>query len=350
MGDSKIRVLITGAGAPGGPGLIKSLLLCGDVSLVVGDINPMASGRALCDDFLQLPSASGDDYIPRMLDICSRNRIEVLIPLVTRELLKLSGNKKRFALGGTLIAVSEPGALEIANDKAKLFDHLSAGKIDVPAYRRVKNLDTLKQAVKELGYPQRDVVIKPAAGNGSRGIRILTENRLEFDAYFQDKPDHMYSNLEEIIRIFSGHELPEMLVMEYLPGEEWTVDCFIQKGNPVLLLPRRRLRMNAGISVAGEYKKDETILAFCKSILKSLELDGPVGIQVKMDSSGKPGLLEINPRLQGTSCAAMGLGINLASFTVKNAMGEDVQSLIPPIQWGKRFVRYYSEAYFDSVS
>jgi carbamoyl-phosphate synthase large subunit len=78
-----------------------------------------------------------------------------------------------------------------------------------------------------------------------------------------------------------------------------------------------------------------------------LKLDGPVGIQVKRSQQGDFKILEINPRIQGTSVAAMGVGINLPLLAVNHAMKQPLNIDHQNIPWGRKFSRYWSEVFHD---
>ena len=51
---------MTGAGAPGAPGIIKRLMDISWINLLVGDMNPLASGRFLNDTFVDLLPANDE--------------------------------------------------------------------------------------------------------------------------------------------------------------------------------------------------------------------------------------------------------------------------------------------------
>ena len=102
--------------------------------------------------------------------------------------------------------------------------------------------------------------------------------------------------------------------------------------------------MSGGISVEGTFVREDSIIAYCRDIIGSLRLRGPIGIQVKRAADGGFRILEINPRIQGTSVSAMGLGINLPLMALRSALGEAVA--FPEVRWGTRFIRYWREAYF----
>ena len=55
--DDKIKVLMTGAGAPGGPVIIQALKKDNNINLHIADANPNSSGRYMSNDcpFYKLP-------------------------------------------------------------------------------------------------------------------------------------------------------------------------------------------------------------------------------------------------------------------------------------------------------
>ena len=70
MGN-KINVLMTGAGSPGGPGIIQALKKNTQINLHIADANPNASGRYMSMDcpFHLLPMANSKNFITKLLDI-----------------------------------------------------------------------------------------------------------------------------------------------------------------------------------------------------------------------------------------------------------------------------------------
>jgi carbamoyl-phosphate synthase large subunit len=178
-------------------------------------------------------------------------------------------------------------------------------------------------------------------------MRILDAGAGSFEAFFEQKPGNPHTTLQSIITLFGDRPLPDMLVMEYLPGEEYTVDALLDSGEPFLLLPRTRIAMNNGISVAGVFEENRVIIDYATRVFRCMKLHGPNGLQVKRGEDGRFYILEINPRLQGSTTTAMGMGINLPVLAVKQSMGLSIKPLIPPPKWGLRFVRYYEDAFFD---
>lgn len=344
--SSRIRVLLTGAGAPGAAGILQCLQEDNRFEVHTADADPDATGRYLGYPFHPIPPATDPGFAEAVLAVCVRQGIRVLLPLVTRELLPLALHREHFSKAGVHLIVSSAASLEVANDKVKLYQFLEWRGLALPAYRVVEEPGQLATAAGELGYPAKKVCFKPAVGNGSRGFRILSNGGDELDRLFREKPSTAVIRLEDATRILNSHTIPPLLVTEYLPGPEYSVDVLTRKGEVLLVLPRLRQKMINGISVKGQITEHPEIIDYCRAILKELPLDGPVGIQVKESDQGEYRLLEINPRLQGASSACRAAGINLPVLAVQQALGEPWQP--PVVNWGARFGRYWQDVFYET--
>ena len=104
--------------------------------------------------------------------------------------------------------------------------------------------------------------------------------------------------------------------------------------------------MNNGISVEGEFIKNEEIISYATSIVETIGLHGNIGVQVKKSSAGEFLILEINPRVQGTIVSALGAGVNLPLLAVRKQLGMPVSPEDMKVKWGTRFSRYWEEVYY----
>jgi len=346
MQEPAINVLMTGGGAPGAPGILRCLQAEPRIHVTVADANPQATGRFLSDDFVTIPLAEDPMFIPAVLAVCREKQIHVILPLVTNELLPLAYAAGELALAGTTLAGSPAASLEIANHKSRLYEFLQWRDIPVPRFRVAETVEQFMQALEVLGYPGKPVCFKPSVSNGSRGFRVINDRVNEPDLLFNYKPGHPFIRREDAIRILSSAPFPELLVSEYLPGEEYSVDCLARDGEPVLVLPRLRKKMIGGISVEGEFVKEENIMSYCSRVIRELRLHGNAGIQVKRAESGDFLVLEINPRVQGTIAAALGAGINLPVLGVKQALDQHADPAELHIKWGTKFLKYWIEVFY----
>ena len=336
---------MTGGGAPGAPGIIQCLLQADWINLLVGDADSEAVGRYLHSNFVQLPKAKDEGFIESVLSICEKHNIQVILPLVTRELFLLAKAKDLFAQKGISILVSSPEAVEIANNKAACYQYLCSKGIAVPKFYIANTKEEFIHAAFELGHPQLDFCFKPSFSNGSRGFRIVSDSIDESSQLFDNKPYNTYIAYPLALSILSSKPFPQLLVTEYLPGEEYSVDCLADHGKASLVVPRLREKMVNGISVKGRFIEDASIIDYCTRIIEAVGLHGNIGIQVRKKASGEPLLLEINPRVQGTIVAALGAGVNLPLLAVKNELGIRIEPDELNVRWGTHFTRYWTEVF-----
>lgn len=340
------NILLTGGGAPGAAGILNCLKLEPSFNIIVADADNNAVGKYLAKDFITIPKADDSSFIDSIFTVCRQKNIHAILPLVTKELIPLSQHVEEFARAGIKILVSSFASLEIANNKSRLYEFLQWRGIAVPEYKIVETAEQFERAVTELGYPVKQVCFKPSVSNGSRGFRIVTEKINELDLLFNYKPISTYISFANALRILSSGPFPELLISEYLPGEEYSVDCLCNNGESVLVVPRLRKKMINGISVEGEFANNQNIINYCRNIIKELQLHGNIGIQVKQSTDGEFLILEINPRVQGTISAGLGAGINLPVLALKQALGIPITAAELNVKWGVRFSRYWEEVFY----
>lgn len=342
----QVHILMTGAGAPGAAGILKCLRQEPYFRVTVADAYSYAYGQHLATAFETIPPATFPSFAETLLSVCKKNSIDIVLPLVTRELIPLASYKSEFEKAGIKIPVSPAASLEIANNKSRLYEFLQWRGLPVPDFRVVETVEQFKEAVKELGYPEKAVCFKPSVSNGSRGFRIISEQVDEQDLLFNHKPNSVYITFKEAIRVLSSGDFPELLVSEYLPGDEYSVDCLANNGEVKLVAPRLRKRMINGISVEGEFVQHEEIMTYCNNIIRELKLHGNIGIQVKQSAGGSFLIIEINPRVQGSISTGLGAGINLPVLAIKQELGLPVSANELKVKWGTKFYRYWEDVFY----
>ncbi|TFH41501.1 MAG: ATP-grasp domain-containing protein [ANME-2 cluster archaeon] len=353
MGDQmykdKINIIVTAVGAPGAPGIIKSLRMNGEriLNIIGTDMNPESVGLSMVDKFYVVPPGTSPEFIPAMLEIAEKEGVDVILPLATYELMSFSENKAKFENIGVTVLVSDPVPLEIANNKGKLYEFLEKKGILVPKYKKVDNFHQFEKYVYELGYPNVPVCIKPQVSKGSRGFRILNDNIDKLDLLMNHKPDTSITTLEEMqLTLKNANPFPKMVVMEYLPGKEYSVDVLVRKGEALITVSRLRDVIKLGISFVGIVENNIELEEIANKIVKEIGLDYNINLQFKYSISEVPKIIEINPRVSGTIILCTGAGVNLPYLAVKMALGEEIPSIKP--EYGTKMIRYWEEVFIKN--
>lgn len=152
------------------------------------------------------------------------------------------------------------------------------------------------------------VVVKPDCGQGGQGVTVAYEFTAARAA---------------VVKV------EEPVLVEYLPGDEVTVDCFTDKNKTLLWVgPRTRERIKAGISMRSRLL--ELVAEFkeiASEINERLTLRGPWFFQLKRDKNGKWKLLEISCRVAGAMVAQRARGVNLPLMAIQDYLGRQLVAL-----------------------
>lgn len=343
-----INVMVTAAGAPGAPGIIRSLKQNNErgIRIIGTDTNPDSAGLFMADKSYIVPHGKSYDFIPKMLEIATAEKIDAIQPLATDELPAFAENIYLFEKIGTKVLVSKPSALEIANNKGKLYSFLEASGIPAPKSLMVTQQPEFEKAVYEIGYPDLPVCVKPQVSKGGRGFRILKEDINKLETLLNSKPDSTLITLGDMLSILDGNNrFPELVVMEHLPGDEYSVDLLAKDGEPLIVVPRKRDSIKLGISFVGTIEKNDEVINMATAISRALGLDYNINLQLKYSADGIPKIIEINPRVSGTIVLCTGGGVNMPYFGVKLALGEAIPTASPV--YNTRMIRYWQEIFID---
>jgi carbamoyl-phosphate synthase large subunit len=343
-----MRVLVTACGAPGAPGIIKSLRTVKEreIELVGTDMNPRAVGFGMVDRGHTVPAGWAPDFVDELLEVVRREKVDVVLPLSTSELVPLSLNRRRFEEIGTKVCVSSAEAIRVANNKVNLYRFLKENGVVVPDFREASTFEEFSGAVRELGYPDTPVCFKPEVSNGGRGFRVLQANADKLHLLLKTKPSNTVATWEDVAPILSAaNPFPKLLVSEYLPGMEYSADLLLRGGESLVTIPRSRDVIKLGIAFIGRVEKNGAIIEQAERIARLIGLDYNINMQFKYSQDGIPKIIEINPRVSGTIVLCTGAGVNLPWLAVQLALGET--PVIPEPKWGTLMVRYWSEIFYD---
>ena len=338
-----LTILITGVGAPGTRGTLYCLKnnSSGQLVRTVGvDISVDPVGRYLVDSFAVVPAPEEEHYTRRILQFCEAENVQIIIPQTTREIDRLSRDRSLFIDAGVKVMVAGHQELLVANNKLSTMRAFESAGLPVPTYHVASSTEDIRVAATELGYPERPVVVKMPVSNGMRGLRILRQQPLSFKEFAADKPDSATTTLDEFCRMVeTAHSLPRLLVCEYLPGDEYSVDAF-RGALMEVAVARRRVVIRSGISFVTDVESDSDIENQTLRGAEVLGLSGVFGFQFKRDCDGRARLLECNPRVQGTMVASALAGVNVIWMGVQEILGNRVDHE-PIMAKQARFMRFW---------
>ena len=137
--------------------------------------------------------------------------------------------------------------------------------------------------------------------------------------------------------------MPEMMAMEYLPGQEGSVDLLADHGN-VLYMGYRESNINLhSIPQEATLRENPKAYDIARRVVFALGLDGNADFDFKEDADGNPVLMEVNPRIAATMQIFEVGGMNLPYLRIKQLLGESLPEV--HLREGIRMRRRYIEMF-----
>ncbi len=344
-----LRILITTVGGLISPDLIAALKNNGEreVFIVGVDSFEAAVGRYFVDEFVQVVF-SGDDeeaFVEGIKEIIAKKRIDIVVPCGNEDNLALA--KHRDDLKAKVL-VNQYDHLLCAFDKAEVYQLLAQTLPQTaPKYFVVRNYQQFQNAIDELGFPQKKVVVKPAMGRGGRGVYIL---RGQFDArsVFSEKPTQEMP-LEFFERLLKGpSEFEELIVMEHLDPPFFSVYSLIDEAKKTrIALTHIREWGNASQTFRGLVYHDDKLEKLADEINRAFHLCYTSNMELATATDGRVVLFDLNPRLGASSGVDQSIGLNFPYLAVKTLLHEPYDVDKGKFAKQRRFVRYFEKVWTE---
>lgn len=247
------------------------------------------------DNLPFITDSSDAEEIIRFDEMIRDQNIDFIYPAMDGIIYKFS--EFRHLLKPIVIA-PDFNTASITRSKSKTYDLLKSA-MNIP---RCYHFDDMN-----LEFP---LFIKPDVGQGSVNTKRV-------------------NNQEDLNRFCMDMDPSGMLLLEYLPGEEYTVDCFTNNdGKLIYAGGRTRKRVKGGISVNAIGEKNPELLRLAEIINSKLNQKGGWFFQVKKNIDGDFSLLEVASRIAGTSSYTRNLGINLPLLTLHLFNGNHIDQVL----------------------
>ena len=314
----KLTILRTGAGSLPSPPVIEGLRDLG-CRVVAADAEPLSVGFTCADAHAVIPRADDPLFPSVIMDLCREEKINAILPAVNEEIPRFLEMADTLRVAGIGLMTPGASAVETCLDKRKTARALAENGLYGPSTWSARDARE-----RDLSFP---VVVKPRRGRGGRGV-VVAKGRREL-LFFLDQAEE------------------EVIVQALLLGTEHTIDLFCtQEGELRMASARRRLRVNNGVSVAGEIVPIAPFLPHLERLTERLELGGPTCVQCFLDDEGSPHFFDLNPRLGGGVALSLQGGTPILEGIVAALRGEPIPCIIGP-GVGLRFLRKYTEVYLD---
>ncbi len=269
-------------------------------------MNPFAFGACDCDVQRSLPSIYSEDYIEKLLDCCTEDNLDILIPGHDDELLLLADNIHKFNTIGIYIPVPDRAVIELCRDKVLMSRILSKiAPVFVKSYSKKALMDAAKRG--EVAYP---LIAKPISGFASKGLLIITgvdELALVTDDHViqelampgvADNNHSIFVAALEKGQIEQVSELSLQVVLGKTGQEIGRFASFnkLKNGIPIEIVPA---------NVPEAWNAVDSFLPY----LQRHGLRGPINIQGRMTSQGVR-FFEMNARFTGITGLRALMGFN----------------------------------------
>ena len=197
------------------------------VRVIATDVDPTwSSACGAADVWFEVPRSTDRGFVDRMVELCEQNAVSIVVPTIDTELAVLSESVDRFGGVPTVVAVSTPGVVALARDKAATAAFLSS--IGVPTPRTALASEAAGQSW------SGPVIVKPRGGSSSIGIK----------------------RLRSIGELTEEDATSANVVQELLAGEEYTVNVYFGPDGALrAAVPHWRRETRAGEVSKGQTRR-----------------------------------------------------------------------------------------------
>jgi carbamoyl-phosphate synthase large subunit len=271
-----MRILVTGAGALLGQGIIHSLRRSTlRPEIIAVDPSPLATGLYWADRAHLVPFASAPDYDRRIRHILQVERPDAVLVGTDVELAYFAARRAEFeSTFCTKVVVSDSRVVEIADDKWLTFRFLQEHGFAAPQSALPADVADL---VARVGFP---LVVKPRRGARSIGV-VLVRHQAELDHALK-RPEGLV--VQECVGTADDEYTAGLLVFGRRCAASITMRRDLRDGNTYRAFPLPNFPYDAEL----------------RRIAEKLGAHGPVNFQFRM-SGGEPKIFEINGRFSGTT-------------------------------------------------
>jgi len=316
----KKTILLTSIGVTTGINVLNALKRQSEYEIrIVGtDINKYSPHLYLADKgYISPPIKDENRYLEFIFDLCEKEKIDMIIPLYSKEIVLFARMKDSFREKGVEIIISKPESVDLCNNKLKFYDFLKKEGFPFP---KILNRNDILEIIE---VQSKKVLIKDINSSGSKNV-------------------HVTDNIEFAIQ---NLQTPGKLVQEYITGKEYTCDLVANKSSKILgIVGRERVQIRNGLAICSITRDISQEMKLLQLLIKKLGIIGPANIQfIKKDD--EIFIIEVNPRFAaGGLPLTIKAGVNLPLILMKYGL-DGIEERITDYTKNLVMMRYYDEIY-----
>ncbi|MGI6635190.1 MAG: ATP-grasp domain-containing protein [Christensenellales bacterium] len=310
-------VLLLSAGGLVGTYLIKHFKeIREDFRIIATDMSEMVPAKYLADAFFTVPATSDSGYVDAINEIISACNPKVIIPITSYDVLAFAADPLYCRYYNRMLIMNEEQN-RILHQKRTSYDLLRSIGVLVPKVL----------GERELVFP---CVLKPNVGTGSKNTYIIND-KLDYDYW--------------------SKRVKDFILCEYLPGEEYTVDCLFDRNGKCLgSNARKRIKQVGGGAVISQNAPSESIMTVIEKLENLGWIVGPANFQYKKNMHGEPIVFDFNTRLaSGGLALTVKSGFDIPMNMIEIISGNHVQNWRNTDENTSNLmmIRYYEEMFVD---
>ncbi|MBM3825001.1 MAG: ATP-grasp domain-containing protein [Verrucomicrobia bacterium] len=267
------------------------------IRVLAADMLPQLSAACqMADESFEVPACHRPDYPIRLLEICGKHGVDVLVPTIDTELQVLADSRAQFQIAGTQVMISTPEVVGLARNKIATSNFLDSQGIPVPRTLAIKDFEPSDPSWR---WP---AILKPVDGSCSKGV-IKVDRESDWREEYRHRINY--------------------LIQEFWEGAEYTVNLFFDRDGCLRsAVPHRRLEVRAGEVSKGRTERVGSLMDIADRFGRILTgARGALCFQAILRPSGEAAVFEINARFGGGYPLAHAAGGRFTQWLLEEAQG-----------------------------
>ena len=280
------------------------------------DMSGTAPALQEADQCFTVPALTDVNYIPELVEICKKEKINLIISLNDVELPLLARHSAEFNAVGTNLLISSVEVIDTCFDKLKTKDFLRNNNFRYP--ETFIDLNSAEDAVRNADV-QFPLFVKPRWGSASMqifSVHSIEELKLAYElAGIQLQ--------KSFLKVDASLLSESILIQDGLPGTEYGIDILNDlEGNVRSVYVKRKLGMRAGETDKSELVDIPLLQELGERIGKAVGHIGNLDCDVFYDGASAV-VLEMNPRFGGGYPFSHTLGANFPLAIIEWCSGDE---------------------------